>query len=84
MNHAVDGTRKTLYGIFQVNVWAQAGTGTGAANAIADGIVDLFPMIPKFGDVSVEQTPTVNRRLPDGSGYDITPVLIKYRYEGSV
>lgn len=84
INHAVDGTKKTLYGLFQVNVWTQGGTGSGAANLIAEGIVGLFPLIPKFSAVSVEQTPSPSQRRPDPSGWDITPVLIKYRYEGSV
>lgn len=85
INRQTDGLSKTLMGLFQVNVWTQAGQGTGTADALAESIVNLFPVIPKFSAVSVEQTPYVNRRQPDGgTGWDITPVLIKYRYESSV
>lgn len=84
MNNAVSGTRVSLYGLFQVNVWTPGGTGMGAPEQLAGAIVKLFPIIPKFGDVSVEQTPSVNAQKPDASGWGITPVLIKYRYESGV
>lgn len=81
MNYEISGVRTTLLGLFQVNVWVKHGTGVGSGEAIADSIVELFPMVPKFSDVSVEQTPTVNAAIPDEAGWIITPVLIKYRYE---
>jgi hypothetical protein len=81
MNYEMSGVRSTQLGMFQVNVWIKAGTGVGKGEAIADSIVGLFPMVPKFSDVSVEQTPTVNAAIPDEAGWIITPVLVKYRYE---
>lgn len=84
VNHETSGTRKTLYGLFQVNVWTPGGTGRGQAETLSQGVVDLFPVVPKLGAVSVEGTPSTNAPRSDSSGWSITPVLIKYRYEGSV
>lgn len=83
MNKEITGTRKTMLGFFQVNVWTPQGQGTGQAEAIAQGIVDLFPMVPKFGSVSIESTPSVERTHPDEDGWAVTPVLITYRYEAT-
>jgi hypothetical protein len=47
---------------------------------IAQGIVDLFPLVPK-GAVSVEKTPSIEKSLLDNSGWYITPVTIEYRLE---
>lgn len=84
MNRETSGTKKTLYGLFQVNVWTPGGSGMGQAEQLAEAIVKLFPVTPKFSPVSVEQTPSDSPTKPDSSGWDITPVLIKYRYETSV
>src|ERR1044071_2156871 len=81
MNYEVSGVRSTQLGLFQVNVWVKDGAGVGKGEAVADSIVGLFPMVPKFSDVSVEQTPTVNAAIPDEAGWIITPLLIKYRHE---
>jgi len=81
MNYEMTGVRTTQLGLFQVNVWTKNGKGLGENEAIAQSIVALFPMVPKFSDVSVERTPTVNAAIPDEAGWIITPVLVKYRYE---
>lgn len=81
MNKYTSGTHSTEYGLFQVNIWSINGQGMGEAEGVADAIKALFPIIPKFGPVSVEQTPTVNAPIQDEAGWIISPVLIKYRYE---
>lgn len=81
MNKYTSGTHSTQYGLFQVNVWSQNGRGMGEAEGVADSIVALYPIVPKFGLVSVEQTPTVGKSISDEAGWIISPVLIKYRYE---
>lgn len=80
-NRQVDGKHKTLRGLFHVNCWAQSGKGMGVSEGIAEAIVSLFPLIPKLGPVSIESTPSTSTALEDESGWVITPVLIKYRYE---
>jgi hypothetical protein len=83
MNKEVSGVRKTMLGLFQVNIWTPEGQGVGQAEAIAQGIVNLFPMVPKFGSVSIESTPTPERTRPDEDGWAVTPVLMTYRYEAT-
>jgi hypothetical protein len=80
INPAVNGTRKREIGIFQVNVWTRQNSGSKDAMTIAQGIVDLFPLVPK-GAVSVEKTPSIEKSLLDNSGWYITPVTIEYRLE---
>jgi hypothetical protein len=80
-NVTTAGTRKRECGVFQVNVWTPSGKGTREAEDIAQGIVDAFPIVPKTGLVSVEQTPEKGRAMPDVPGWLIIPVTISYRYE---
>ena len=85
MNRQVDGTKKTLLGFCQINVWTANGSGMGLGRSLAGKLIDLFPMVPKSGILSIESTPTAEAILRDSSGgWIITPVLIKYRCESSV
>lgn len=81
MNLEVSGKRKTYIGIFQVNCWALEGRGMGEVEQLAQDVIDLFPFLPKTGPVSIEQSPAAEKPLPDGSGWVIVPVTIKYRME---
>jgi hypothetical protein len=80
INPTVNGLRKREIGIFQVNVWTRQGYGTQAAMSIAQGIIDLFPLVPK-GAVSIEKTPSIEKGLNDPSGWYVLPVTIYYRLE---
>jgi hypothetical protein len=80
-NRDVEAATKTDYGLFQVNVWTQNGTGMGLAQTLAQGIVDTFPILPKVGSVSIEATPSIGRSIKDNAGWLGLPVLIKYRCE---
>lgn len=77
------GNRKREVGIFQINIWSPSNSGTAAASALAQDIVDLFPIAPKTSttDVSIEKIPCVERSLVDTSGWYVTPILIYYRLE---
>lgn len=79
-NKELSGKRKTYIGLFQVNCWAPSGTGMGQVEQLSQSIVDLFPIVPKIGAVSIEQTPAAGRPMPD-DGWVIVPVTIKYRME---
>lgn len=81
LNKTVAGTRKTHIGLFQVNCWAASGGGMRQVEQLAQSIVDLFPILPKTGTVSIEKTPEAERPMSDGSGWVIVPVMIKYRME---
>lgn len=83
MNNEVTGRRKTHLGLFQVNVWVPKGEGMGRGRALSNSIINLFPLLPKVGAVSVEETPSATRPLDGDSNWVIVPVLIKYRYESN-
>lgn len=82
MNKEVSGQRKTHLGLYHVNCWAPKGEGMGDVRALADSVIALFPLLPK-GAVSIEETPSASRPLPDGDNWVVVPVLIKYRYESN-
>lgn len=81
LNKELSAQRKTHMGLFQVNCWAPSGKGMGEVEALSQSIVNLFPVLPKSGAVSVEQTPTAAKPLLDESGWVVVPVTIKYRME---
>jgi hypothetical protein len=81
LNSDLSGKRNTLLGIFEVNCWIQSGRGMGGVEQIVNNIVNLFPVVPKTGNVSVENTPHAERPMVDDSGWIIVPVVIMYRYE---
>jgi hypothetical protein len=84
MNYEVSGVRKTHLGLFHVNCWGKTGEGMGKVRRLAQSVVDLFPLVPKVGLVSIESTPTASRPIEsDPSGWVGIPVLIKYRYEAT-
>ena len=81
-NRDVAATGERHLGFFQVNCWAKVGSGMGQAEALAQSVKALYPVVPKVGSVSIETPPKIDRALPDSSGaWMIVPVLISYRYE---
>lgn len=81
LNTDVAGSHKRELGIFQVNVWCADGNGSATIEALAQGVIDAFPIIPKTGSVSIEQTPHMSAAIID-NGWRIVPVTIRYRLEG--
>lgn len=81
LNYTVDGKRKTYMGLFQINCWAPSGKGMGEIERLVQSVINLYPMLPKTGRVSVESTPSAGSSIPDPSGWVIVPVTIKYRME---
>lgn len=80
-NPSVDGIRKRELGIFQIIVWNKDGLGSKAIEATATSIVNLFPLVPKTGLVSIEKTPDQGNAITDISGYRAVPVSIEYRLD---
>lgn len=80
-NNELSGQRKTLIGIFEVKCWYPSGKGMGGVEQLSNSIINLFPMLPKMGSVSVENTPYAEHPQFDESGWIIVPVLVMYRYE---
>lgn len=80
LHKEVSATRKTYFGLFQINCWARSGKGVGAVEQLAQDVIDLFPILPKTGAVSIEKTPYAES--PDlDNGWLIVPVLVQYRME---
>ena len=81
INNELSGKRTTLLGIFEVRCWHPSGTGMGGVEQLASSIINLFPLLPKVGRVSVESTPHSEQPSFDDAGWIIVPVLIFYRFE---
>jgi hypothetical protein len=80
VNPTVDGTRSRLTGIFQINIWTRENFGSAYGEEIAESLINLYPVVPKTGTVSIEQTPSVTQALYD-AGWRIVPLTIRYRQE---
>ena len=77
----VDGTRQRELGYMQLNVWCPVGKGTKQSDDIVEAIKLAFPLVPKTGNVSIENTASIKQAIVDESGYRIIPVVIPYRLE---
>lgn len=80
INPTVDASRRRTRGAMQVNVWVKDGKGSYLVDKIAEDIVNLFPVVPKTGITSIEQTPQTGQAITE-SDFRIVPVTIKYRVE---
>lgn len=82
MHRDVAATHERHLGFFQVNCWAPSGSGMGQAEALAQSIKALYPVMPKTGSVSIESPPKIDKALVDSTeAWVIVPVLITYRFE---
>lgn len=77
----VDASRNRERGTLQVNVWSPSGQGSGKVEAIGDKLVKAFPVVPKQGNVSIEQPGNTERLIVEISGWIILPVTFPYRVE---
>lgn len=81
-NPSQGGKHKHYHGIYQVSVYVPTGGGPGDTEAITGPIEALFACpttIVKNGlNVNINQTPAISRGLPDGAGFHMTPITIKY------
>ncbi len=80
VNHTVAAKRATQYGIIQFNIYCKSGEGTKKSEDLAQELIDLFPVVPKVGTVSIEQTGSIMNPLYD-SQWRVLPVRIRYRQE---
>ena len=80
VNKNINGTRYTMYGTMQINIYNKDGNGTKEAETIAQSLIDWFPVFPKTGKVSIESTGTIQNPLSDAQ-WGVTPVRFRYRYE---
>jgi hypothetical protein len=83
INPTVAASRATLYGMFQINIYTKQDTGTKRSEQLAESIIKLFPVVPKTGTVSIEQTGSVMNPLYD-SQWRILPLRFRYRQEQNI
>ena len=79
-NKTLDAKRVTLYGTLQVNIYSPSGKGTKYSEDLAQSLIDFFPVFPKTGTVSIEQTGYIMPALYDAQ-WRVLPVRITYRQE---
>ena len=80
VNPTVDGSRKRYIGIYQVNIYVKSGKGIKQISELVDSLVNYFPIVPKVGNVSIEQTPYSSTGVTV-DGWYVVPVSIPYRME---
>ena len=80
VNPTVNAKRTTLYGMIQFNIYCKSGEGSKKSEDLAQELIDLFPVVPKIGTVSIEQTGSIMNPLYD-SQWRVLPVRISYRQE---
>ncbi len=83
INRDVAASHERYVGLWQVNCWSPIGKGMGQAESLAENVKQLFPVIPKVGNLSIEKPPRIEKSMTDTSsgGWIIVPLLIHYRYE---
>jgi hypothetical protein len=80
VNQTVSAARKTLTGLIQFNIYTKEGVGTKKSEDLAQALIDLFPVVPKTGTVSIEQTGSIMNTLYEAQ-WLVTPVRFRYRQE---
>ena len=79
-NTTVDTKRKTHLGMVHFNIYTKLNKGTKESETLAQELIELFPVFPKTGTVSIEQTGSIYNPFNDAV-WRVTPVRIRYRQE---
>lgn len=80
VNTTVSASRATNFGIIQINIYTPSGKGTKQSEDIAEELIRLFPVVPKMGTVSIEQTGSIMSPLYDAQ-WRVLPIRFTYRQE---
>jgi hypothetical protein len=81
VNPTVEATRRRERGVFQINCYVRDGLGSAAVENLSNNIVNLYPVVPKTGTVSIEQTPQTAAAIVTQDGWRYIPVRVSYRQE---
>lgn len=79
-NNDITASRSTLYGMIQINIFTPINTGTAEAEDLAQELLALYPVVPKTGTVSIEQTGSILRPSIEAQ-WRVTPIRFNYRQE---
>ena len=77
------GTRNRERGSFAVNCWCPSGQGVSLLDALSAKVVAAFPVIPKTGNVSIEQPGNTSKLMYDQAGWVAISCVMPYRVETS-
>lgn len=82
LNPSQGGLHKHFHGVYQVSIRVPEGQGTGDASALSAAIAVLFKCpttITAAGlNVHINRTPSTAKGAPDGAGFYMVPVSIRY------
>ena len=81
MSHELSGVRQTMLGIFEILCWYPSTKGMVGADALSDSVNALFQLLPKIGNVHMQNINHTSRPMLDDSGWIVVSVTIPYRYE---
>lgn len=80
INPEISASDTRVIGTFQVNCYSPLGCGMASVEALAQNIIDLYPVLPKTGTVSIE-APLDAASGMIVEGYMCVPVSGRYRSE---
>jgi len=78
-----DATRNRERGNWVVNCWLASGNGVGKLDTLAAAIVSTFKVLPKTGNVSIEQPGTTGKVNITSDGWMCITVSFPYRVEST-
>lgn len=81
INPDVAAKREREYGYFQINIFTEQGIGAGKAEKIFQDLKELFPVLPKFENFSIECPPKKGPAINTEDGYYLLPITFYYRQE---
>lgn len=77
----VDAMRNRERGVWGVNCYVPSNMGMAKLEAIVQGVLDTFRVIPKLGTVSIESPGNTSKMIIDAAGWACIPITFPYRVE---
>lgn len=77
----VSGESIRTRGTWAVNCYWPSGQGTGKLEALAQGVVSTFKVVPKTGNVSIEQPGNSGNIAVTNDGWICLPITFPFRVE---
>lgn len=81
MLSTVSGESVRTRGTWAVNCYWPSGQGTGKLEALAQGVVNTFKVLPKVGNVSIEQPGNTGNIAVTQDGWICLPITFPFRVE---
>ena len=78
---SIDAMRNRERGIWAVNCYVPSNQGMAKLEAIVQGVMDTFRVIPKLGTVSIESPGNTSKMIIDAAGWACIPITFPYRVE---